>query len=88
MTHSITPPRTDLTYAVVDMDGSPLSWHRTEAAAQDVIDTEYRRFRRRYPTDGSRGNATAYLPRSIIHCADGESRYIERSGRYSTGWEA
>jgi len=86
MAHSITPPRANLTYAVVDMDGSPLSWHRTEDGAQNAIAAECRRFRRRYPADGSRGNATTYLPRSIIHCADGESRYIERSGQYSTGW--
>lgn len=85
MAHSITPPRADLTYAVVDMDGYAMSWHRTEAAAHTAIDTEHRRFRRRYPLDGSRGNATAYLPRSIIHCT-ADSQYVERTANHSTSW--
>lgn len=67
------------------MDGSPLSWHRSEEAAQREIDREYRAFRRRYPSDGSRGNATAYLPRSIIAVSQ-DGQYIERSGQYSTSW--
>lgn len=85
MAHSITPPRSDLIFAVVDMDGRALSWYRTHAAAQKAIDTEWRRFRRRYPADGSRGNATAYLPRTIVRCGDGD-QYIERASRYSTAW--
>jgi len=84
MGHHLTAPRRDLTHAVVDMDGYALSWHRSEAAAQAEIDRECRAFRRRYPADGSRGNATAYLPRTVI-AVDGE-RYIERNGRFSTSW--
>ena len=84
MSHAIIPPRKTNPWAVVDMDGEPLSWHRSEAAAQAAIDAELRRFRRRYPLDGSRGNATAYLPRSIIR---GPAR-IAKNWTSSTSWAA
>lgn len=86
MGHMISPPRKDLSYAVVDMDGTPLSWHRTSEAAERAVEAELRRFRRRYPADGSRGNATAYLPRTVLSCD--APTYIERAGPYSTGWHA
>ena len=86
MTHRIQPPRRGMTHAVVNMDGTALSWHRSAEAAQREIDRERRAFRRRYPLDGSRGNATAYLPRSIIAVPE-TGRSITRSDRYSTAWE-
>jgi hypothetical protein len=82
----LNPPRSDLTHAIVDMDGTAVSWHRSAAAAQHEIEREYRAFRRRYPLDGSRGNAYAYLPRSIIVVPEGGG-YIARQSRYSTSWE-
>ena len=87
MSHSITPPRRDLTHAVVDGDGYALSWHRSAAAAEREIEREYRAFRRRYPADGSRGNATAYLPRTVIAIPAGGC-YVSRIGQYSTTWRA
>jgi hypothetical protein len=85
MAHQLTPPRSDLTYAVVDIDGAVISWHRSRDGAQHAIDAEWHRFRRRYPADGSRGNAIAYLPRSIVHCAT-DGQYIERTSHHSTNW--
>jgi hypothetical protein len=77
MSHSIKAPRSDLLYAVVDDDGTPRSWHRTEEAAQAAVDAELSRFRRRYPH-----NTNSYLPRSIVHTRTN----IERGGTYSTWW--
>jgi len=85
MAHLITPPRRGLTHAVLSMDGYPISWHRSWGAAQAAISAEWRAFRRRYPADGSRGNARAYLPRTVVAVPD-DGCYVERAGQYSTSW--
>lgn len=80
MGHTIRVSR-GCTHAVVDMDGTVLSSHRSETAAQAAIDREWTRFQRsRYGTHG------AYLPRSIIEVDADGSAYIERNGTQSTGW--
>lgn len=79
MAHMITPPRRDRLVAVLDMDGTALSWHADVPAAERAIATAERRFRRRP------GTQNAYLPRSVVTAAP-DGTYVERLDRYSTYW--
>ena len=89
MSNNITLPG-NCSIAVVDMDGSVLSTHRTKKAAQAEIDREARAFKRRGNTGG------AYLPRSIIDASGWtvprsprglREICIERCGPHSTNWQ-
>lgn len=80
MSHSITPPRSDRRVAIVDMDGTPLSWHVNHDAAERKVQRDRNAFTRR-----GAGRCGGYLPRSIVS-VPAEGAYIERTGPYSTYW--
>lgn len=79
--HTIAAPRSNLTHAVVNMDGYPVSWHASLQAAEAAANRATRRFLRSQPD-----SSTAYLPLSIVPVWTGSAR-VERVGQYSTNWQ-
>ena len=79
--HTITAPRSNLTHAVLSMDGYPVSWHTSQQAAEAAVSRATRRFLRSQPS-GSR----AYLPLSIVPVWTG-SAGVERTSPASTRWQ-
>lgn len=69
-------------WAVIDMDGDEISRHATAQQAEEAVEAETTRFRRKH---GPRINGDgAYLPRSVCYLPDGAKP--QRAGRYSTSW--
>lgn len=79
--HTIAAPRSNLTHAVLSMDGYPVSWHASLQAAEAAAARATRRFLR-----SQHGGSTAYLPLSIVPVWTGTVQ-IERISQYSTNWQ-
>jgi hypothetical protein len=79
--HTIAAPRSNLTHAVLSMDGYPVSWHASQQAAEKAAHRATRRFLR-----SQHGGSTAYLPLSIIPVHTGNAR-VERVSPASTRWQ-
>lgn len=79
MSHLLTPPRSDRGIAVLDMDGTPRSWHATFTAAEAAVRREIIRFWRQA------GASNSYLPRTILHIP-AAGAHVRRVGCASTQW--